>query len=62
MNTKPAQAFFNLRLTADQHAALVRISQERDVTVSSLIRGAVAAVTGVPDEIESHRHYRRNGA
>jgi hypothetical protein len=58
MNTKPAQAFVNLRLTVDQHDALARLSRERDVTVSNLIRAGVAAVTGVPDEIEGHRHYR----
>lgn len=48
----------NLRVPAEQHAELVRLSKERDVTVQALIRSGIAAVTGVPDEMRRDRRYR----
>ena len=41
----------NLRIPADQHAALAAVAAERDVTVQHLIRGGIALVTGVPDSM-----------
>lgn len=60
MYTAPPHRRINLKLSRDQHAALVKLSKDRDVTVQGLIRSGITAVTGVPDEIRRDRRYRRD--
>jgi hypothetical protein len=58
MNTAPPADRINLKITQAQHAALKKLSEERDMTVQAVIRTGIAAVTGVPDEIRRDRRYR----
>lgn len=57
--TKPVLIPVLLRVPAEQHAALVGLTKERDVTLSHLLRASIANLTGIPDPIEKKRRYRK---
>ena len=54
----PDATRINLVLSQEQHAALKRMARERNVSVQSLIRNGVVAMTGVRDTVR----YRRRPA
>jgi len=59
MYLAPPHDRINLKIGKGQHAALKKLSRERNQSVQSLIASGIAAVTGVPDDINRYPHRSR---
>jgi hypothetical protein len=60
MNKNRRTRSFVLNISAEQHAALTRLSRERDTTIQALVASGITGITGVPDTMGRHRRHRGN--